>query len=123
MKTCQKCHKEWNPEMDFIEDTELLESLDLYIDIDIYCPSCLHNLEHAIITTVREWENEDFNKNKEVGMKVMHVNIGVYLCTKCGFYTQKPLYPKDRVTSDIKCYQCKEKAIYSHTIIDKYPEK
>ena len=53
--------------------------------------------------------------------KTWSVNIGVYECTKCHFFTQLPLYPQDTAPGDIKCFQCKEKALYSHTLIDKYP--
>lgn len=46
--TCKKCKKQYDCKRDFIEDTELLEALNYFIDIEGYCSSCLYKFRDQI---------------------------------------------------------------------------
>lgn len=52
--------------MDFVEDVELLEALNYYVDIEKYCPTCLYELDqtYSEIAKMFSEEGERFSKDK-----------------------------------------------------------
>ena len=47
MNICILCEKEYDRE-DYVEDVELLEALQRYIDIEKLCPECTYKLDEQI---------------------------------------------------------------------------
>ena len=54
MEKCGICNKEYDPEMDFVEDIELLEALQRYIDIDTTCSECVYEIDDKISDFVNQ---------------------------------------------------------------------
>ena len=52
MKKCKKCKREFDPSMEFVEDVELLEVVNRYIDTDNICPECIEEIDEKICTFV-----------------------------------------------------------------------
>lgn len=45
---CKKCKKEYDPSMEFVEDVELLQAMDFFVNIEIFCPDCINFLRDEI---------------------------------------------------------------------------
>ena len=45
---CKRCGKNFDPAYDFVEDTEKLEALNYYVEIENYCPNCLYEIDNNI---------------------------------------------------------------------------
>ena len=58
MKICKRCKREYDPSFEFVEEVELLETLDRYIEIDDYCPDCLYDLDDKVSNFIQEEINE-----------------------------------------------------------------
>ena len=48
MTKCKVCNKEYDESMDFVEDVEMLEALDFFVDIESICPDCLYKIKDEI---------------------------------------------------------------------------
>lgn len=44
MKNCIYCNREYDPSMEFVEDVQLLEAMDYFIDIENVCPECIYDI-------------------------------------------------------------------------------
>ena len=51
---CKKCNKEYDSSMDFIEEIELLEAMDYFVDIESICPDCIYKLRDKFEEIVEE---------------------------------------------------------------------
>lgn len=51
---CSVCGKEYDPSMEFVEDVELLEAMDFFIDIESTCPDCVYSIRDKIEAVVKE---------------------------------------------------------------------
>ena len=56
MKNCKRCKKEYDPSMDFIEDINLLEALETYIDTEYFCSDCLNELDKKFVFAALNWD-------------------------------------------------------------------
>lgn len=56
-RICKKCKKEYDPAYDFIEEIELLEALNYFIDIENHCSLCLYDLRDRISDSVNHFVN------------------------------------------------------------------
>ena len=45
---CKICNRVYDPSMEFVEDSELLEALDYFIDIEVLCPDCIYEIRDDI---------------------------------------------------------------------------
>lgn len=41
---CKKCGREYDSSMEFIEDVELLEAINYFLDIEVICPDCIYKV-------------------------------------------------------------------------------
>jgi len=48
LKVCELCGEEYNEELDFVEEVEVLEALDRYLEIEKLCSSCLYDIDERI---------------------------------------------------------------------------
>ena len=56
---CKKCGREYNPSMDFVEDYDMIMSIDYFADlnsINELCPECVYELSDMISEVVKNWE-------------------------------------------------------------------
>jgi tRNA(Ser,Leu) C12 N-acetylase TAN1 len=58
MNKCKRCKREYDPSFEFVEEVELLETLDRYIELDDYCPDCLYELDDKVGNFIQEKINE-----------------------------------------------------------------
>ena len=56
MDYCKKCKREFDPSTEFVEEVELLDCLDRYVNVDYYCPDCLEELDKKFVFTVLNWD-------------------------------------------------------------------
>ena len=56
---CKKCGKEFDSSVDFVEDVEMLEAINHFIDIKNYCPACIYDLESKLSDLAYLWKEED----------------------------------------------------------------
>ena len=56
MEYCKRCNKGYDPTTDFIEDVNLIECLETYIDTDYYCPDCLYELDKKFVFAALNWD-------------------------------------------------------------------
>ena len=54
VKTCAKCKRQFNPEMEFVEDYDLITAMAHFIDVDNLCPECIYQIEDSINNTIYE---------------------------------------------------------------------
>ncbi len=60
MKECSRCKETFDPAYNFVEEIELLESINRYIsedEIDNFCPDCIYKLDDLIDDAVVKWKN------------------------------------------------------------------
>lgn len=55
---CYVCKKEFNEAKDFVEEIELLEALDYFINIEGICPECIYKLRDKLFAVVDEFLQE-----------------------------------------------------------------
>lgn len=48
MEHCEKCEKEFDPSLDVCEDTEMLESVMYFVDVEGVCGDCVCALADAL---------------------------------------------------------------------------
>jgi hypothetical protein len=48
LKVCELCGEKYNEEFDFVEEVEVLEALDRYLEIEKLCPNCLYDIDERI---------------------------------------------------------------------------
>ena len=56
MDYCKRCNKEFDPSIEFVEDVNLVECLEIYIDTDYYCPKCLYDLDKKFVFAALNWD-------------------------------------------------------------------
>ena len=56
MNKCNKCDREYDPSYEFVEEVELLESVQRYLDVDNYCPDCLYDLDDKLSDFTDIWK-------------------------------------------------------------------
>ena len=45
---CKVCNRMYDPSMEFVEDVELLEAINYFIDIEVVCPECIYKVRDDI---------------------------------------------------------------------------
>jgi hypothetical protein len=54
---CKKCGKEFDPSMEFVEDYELLEALNWFVETEHLCPKCCYKLRDVIERNAKDFIN------------------------------------------------------------------
>ena len=51
---CERCKKSYKPAFDFVEEVEILNSIQRYINIETHCPDCIYELDEKIHNFINE---------------------------------------------------------------------